>query len=54
VVKLRTFWDNSQGGVLIGPDEPAGVKRKSNSDMIKYRAEHEGKSAVVTDATLII
>ena len=40
--------------IYIDPDEPPEARLKSVLDRLRYRAQREGKSAVVNDAVLFI
>jgi hypothetical protein len=67
LVKLRVAWDKriilskcsklksySKRGIFILPDEPVEVRRKNTVERLKYRAEKDGKSVLITDNILII
>lgn len=67
LVKLRNVWDKrvvlskcsklkqyTQSGMFIAPDEPLETRRKNTLERLRYRAEHSGQRAVVTDGILTI
>ena len=67
LVKLRTIWDKrivlnkcsklkqySHSGIFIAPDEPLETRRKNTLERLRYRAEHSGQRAVITDGILTI